>query len=157
MRSGDRRHLSPRASDERNRRVHSTITMNMPRSLRLLLPVCLALLAACGGSSAVYGPVAGSPSPTAVTVNATSSLAFSPSPTNIALGGTVTFAFGPVAHNVFFDAAPGVPADIPGANADTSAARTFGTTGNYVYRCHIHPQMKGTIVVASSTSSSDGG
>jgi plastocyanin len=91
------------------------------------------------------------------TVNATPSIAFNPSPANVAIGGTVTFAFGTVGHNVFFDAAPGVPADIPGTNSDTSATRTFSTPGTYTYNCHIHPGMRGTIVVASSTTASDGG
>jgi plastocyanin len=86
------------------------------------------------------------------TVNATPAIAFNPTPVNIAQGGTVTFAFGSVAHNVYFDAAAGAPADIPGSNASANISRTFMTPGTYVYNCHIHPGMTGTIVVGATTS-----
>ena len=114
---------------------------------------CLAFLAACGKSVTSTNNTASSSQPgqTAV-VNATPSLAFDPSPASIVVGGTVTFAFGSVPHNVFFDAAPGAPADIPGVNSNASTARTFTTAGTYVYNCHIHPGMKGTIVVSPPAS-----
>jgi plastocyanin len=48
---------------------------------------------------------------------------------------------------VFFRAQSGAPADIPGINANTSVARTFTTPGSYQYDCHIHPGMRGTVVV----------
>lgn len=123
--------------------------------LRLSSLTCLTLLAACGGGMA--SPAPSSPPPTSATVNATPSISFSPSPVNIVAGGTVTFAFGSVAHNVFFGAAPGAPADIPGTNANTSATRTFPTAGTYVYNCHIHPGMTGTIVVGPAPTAPDSG
>jgi plastocyanin len=54
-----------------------------------------------------------------------------------------------VAHNVFFDAATGAPADIGGTNANVAVTRAFSTAGIYRYSCHIHPGMAGTIVVAA--------
>jgi len=65
----------------------------------------------------------------------------------VTVGQTVTFAFGSLAHNVFFAAQAGAPADIDGLNANTSVQRQFNTQGTYNYTCHIHPQMHGTVVV----------
>jgi plastocyanin len=113
-----------------------------------LLPGALAVLvvAACGDSE---GP---SDQPEGTTVTATSSLAFSPSSVQVAVGQSVTWRFQSVAHNVTFDQAPGVPADIPGSNSNTSIARTFGTAGTFTYHCTIHPEMHGTIVVAAAAA-----
>jgi plastocyanin len=99
---------------------------------------------ACGDSEGPNDPPAGT------TVTATSSLAFSPSSVQVAAGQSVTWRFQSVAHNVTFDQAAGVPADIPGSNANTSIARTFGTAGTFSYHCTIHPEMHGTVVVAAA-------
>jgi plastocyanin len=123
--------------------------------LRLSSLVCLTVLAACSSGTSSTAPA--SPPPTGATVNATPNISFDPSPLHIVAGGTVTFAFGSVAHNVFFDAIPGAPADIPGTNANTSATRTFLTAGTYVYNCHIHPGMTGTIIVSQVPAASDSG
>ena len=94
----------------------------------------------------------------AATVNATSSNAFTPANVAIGVGGTVTFAFGDVAHNVFFDNSPaGAPDSIPGANANMMAARTFTTPGTFEFDCHIHPGMKGTVIVSNTSSGQIGG
>ncbi|MEO7083281.1 MAG: plastocyanin/azurin family copper-binding protein [Gemmatimonadaceae bacterium] len=113
---------------------------------------------ACGGSSSTAPPqTPSSPSPSSATVNATPSIAFSPATTTIALGGTVTFAFGSVPHNVYFDATTGAPQNIPGNNANTSASVTFNTPGTYVYHCHIHPGMTGTVIVGATMQTNSGG
>jgi plastocyanin len=81
------------------------------------------------------------------TVNATPSEVFTPATLTVKAGDAVTFAFGGVAHNVFFDAAAGAPADIPNATENASVQRTFPTAGSYSYTCHIHPSMHGTVLV----------
>jgi plastocyanin len=66
----------------------------------------------------------------------------------LAIGGTATFEFGSLGHNVFFDNAPaGAPANITAVTTNQSVTRTFTTAGTYNYNCHIHPGMKGVVVV----------
>jgi plastocyanin len=111
------------------------------RTLALLTGVLMA--AACGsdGGGDVTAPPPGN------TVAATADLTFSPATITVNAGDAVTYAFASVAHNVFFDAKAGAPADIPGNNARTSVQRTFATAGTFTYTCHIHPSMHGTVVV----------
>jgi len=125
----------------------------MPRNRSV---IGLAFLLGCGGTPGMSGggPV---PSPKTVTVAATPDAAFSPFPATVAPGGTVTFAFGSLPHNVYFDAAPSAPADIPGANVNTSTTRTFAAAGTYTYRCRIHPGMKGSIIVSDTTAAISNG
>ena len=106
------------------------------------LILAAATLAACGGSGG------SSTGPRDLrTIDATPSLTFGPSTLTVNVGDEVTFAFGSVAHNVFFDAGSGTPADITGNNANVSVRRTFTTAGSFHYTCHIHPGMAGTVVV----------
>jgi plastocyanin len=119
------------------------------RSLALFA-VTFSIASACGGGS--YGsppsiPTTPNTPPVADEVNATPSLAFDPPTLNTKVGHVVTFAFGSVGHNIYFDAATGAPADIPGVNANTSVTRTFNPAGTFTYTCHIHPYMQGTVVV----------
>jgi plastocyanin len=107
------------------------------------LTLAAATLAACGGSGG--GPSTGPRDPR--TIDATPSLSFGPSTLTVNVGDEVTFAFGSLAHNVFFDAEAGAPADITGLNANVSVRRTFTTAGSFHYTCHIHPGMAGTVVV----------
>jgi plastocyanin len=119
---------------------------------RLLAPLMIAALGACGG----YSPTAPkdtndnsdkTPVP-AATVQATPAEQFTPGRVNLTVGGTVTYAFGSLAHNVFFDNAPtGAPANITAPSSNKSVTLTFNTKGTYVYNCHIHPGMQGTVVV----------
>jgi plastocyanin len=85
--------------------------------------------------------------PVADHVDATASLAFTPATLTTQIGHAVTFAFGSVGHNIFFDAATGASANIPGVNSSTSITRTFDTPGTFTYSCHIHPFMQAKVVV----------
>jgi len=112
----------------------------------------LSLVAAlgCGGSG--YGstappPPGPPPPPPSNTVDATPAEVFTPGSLTVAVGQTVTFSFGSLAHNVFFAAQAGAPANIEGLNSNTTVDRQFNTQGTFTYTCHIHPQMHGTVVV----------
>ena len=74
-------------------------------------------------------------------------LSYTPNTADIAVGATVQFHFPATAHNVFFDAATGKPADIPGEVSNQVVARVFNTKGTFGYRCTLHPEMIATIVV----------
>ena len=111
-----------------------------------LASLAIVTLGACGGDSPT-APVTQNPVPEA-TVQATPSEKFTPGQITLTAGGTVTFAFGSLAHTVFFDNDPaGAPDNIPDASANKSVTRTFTTAGTYNYNCHIHPGMRGTVVV----------
>jgi plastocyanin len=122
---------------------------NQFRGARIIFAtLATAALGACGGGGdSITGPV--DPTPvSAATVQATPSIKFTPNRVNLVVGGTVTFAFGTVDHNVFFDNAPaGAPANITAPSANKSTTLTFNTKGTYVYNCHLHPGMTGTVVV----------
>lgn len=114
----------------------------------LLAAVSAASLAACGGGSSSTAPASSGTPVTAATVNATPSLQFTPNTVTIVAGGTVTVDFGAVAHDVFFDNDPaGAPANISTPTSNTSATLTFNQAGTFVYNCHIHPGMHGTVIV----------
>ncbi len=112
----------------------------------------VAFLCGCGGSSSPTAVTMAPPSETA-TVAATPSIAFTPGSVSLLIGGTLTINFGSVAHNVFFDNQPaGAPANITGANSNVSKSLTFAVAGTYVFNCHIHPGMHGTVVVTAPTT-----
>jgi len=121
-------------------------------ALHFFAPFAIAALGACGGYSPTApsdptGPTDQTPVPEA-TVQATPAEQFTPGRVNLTVGGTVTFAFGSLAHNVFFDNGPtGAPGNITAPSSNKSVTLTFATKGTYVYNCHIHPGMRGTVVV----------
>ena len=120
---------------------------------RLLAPFMITALGACGGYSSPTAPKDtndnSNQTPVAqATVQATPAEQFTPGRVNLTVGGTVTFAFGSLAHNVFFDNGPtGAPGNITAPSSNKSVTLTFTTKGTYVYNCHIHPGMRGTVVV----------
>ena len=123
----------------------------MKPSRIFLLFSAVAFLFGCGGSSSPTEVTMSPPSATA-TVAATPAIAFTPGTVALLVGGTLTINFGSVAHNVYFDGQPaGAPANITGANANVSKSLTFSVAGTYVYDCHIHPGMHGTVVVTPPT------
>jgi plastocyanin len=127
--------------------VRQTTMTHIGTSLRnALLAVVAATLAACSGSGYGTGPTSAPPGD-GRTISATPSLSFTPGTLTVNAGQTVTFDFGGIGHNVFFDAQAGTPADIAGVNANASVTRVFNTPGTYHYSCHIHPSMRGTVVV----------
>lgn len=124
----------------------------MIRTTRLITMLAAFGAVGCGGSSGGYGAISSPPPPATAprTITASASLAFAPATLTVSAGETVTFAFQSIAHNVFFDAQTGTPANIDGSNANTSITRVFTTAGTYHYTCHIHPFMEGTVVVSAS-------
>ena len=104
------------------------------------------LAVALTGCGSGYGSTA-APPPPANTVAATNAITFTPATLRVSAGDIVRFTFGSVAHNVFFAAQAGAPADIAGNNANVAVEREFAVAGTYTYSCHIHPQMQGSVVV----------
>ena len=84
--------------------------------------------------------------PSSFTVSTTTGDAFTPNKVTIGQGGVVTWQFGATIHNVTFQSSPGAPQSIPDTYL-TTAARTFGQTGNFSYQCTIHAGMSGQVVV----------
>jgi len=124
------------------------------RTRRILTSAAAALAVAC--SSSTYAGSSSNPAdtpPMTAMVNATSLDTFTPAIITIGVGGTVTFVFGDVPHNVFFDNSPaGAPDPIAGSNANMSQARTFNTAGTFEFDCHMHPGMKGTVLVSNTAT-----
>jgi len=119
----------------------------------------VSIVSGCSSSTYSSAPSTtgtGTPPVSSARVDATPSIAFTPANISLTTGGTVTFAFGSVPHNVFFDNDPaGAPAAIDGVNANVTVQRTFPVAGVYNYYCHIHPGMRGTIVVGSVANTTE--
>jgi len=129
--------------------------MRNRRNTLLALAIGAVASSACGGGSSGSSgndtPTPTSPgtpnTPQANTVTATTNITFEPGVLTVAPGESVTFSFQGVGHNVFFDAKTGAPTDIPQILSNTTVARTFSATGSFGYECHVHPGMRGTVVV----------
>ena len=73
---------------------------------------------------------------------------FAPATVTITSGGSVTWTHdgSAVTHNVTFESAPGVPANVANMSAG-QASRTFNTAGSFSYSCTNHAGMAGTVNV----------
>ena len=111
----------------------------------LLLGVALTACSG-GGSDAPTAPdPGGTPGTTTVDVF-TPGLVFSPAFVTIGVGSTVRFNITGVAHDVTFQAKPGVPANIP-VTTNQVFSRTFNTKGLFPFDCMTHPGMSGSVTV----------
>ena len=132
--------------------------MRLPFQFGAIL--ALVLMSACGGGGSpaptTPGPSAAGPTPTeaasAIVCNASGSgtavaiadFAFNPASANTSTNGFVTWSNGdPSTHTVTFDNGP----DCGTIAGSASQTVQFTVAGSYAYHCHIHPSMKGTIVV----------
>jgi plastocyanin len=102
-------------------------------------------------SSPAPAPGLGSPQAPASGTVRIANRAFGPGSLSVRVGGTVTFANADDrAHTVTADDGS---FDSGLLNAGASWARRFGTAGTYRYHCAIHPDMRGTVTVPTSTGS----
>jgi LPXTG-motif cell wall-anchored protein len=80
---------------------------------------------------------------------------FSPASVSVAVGDTVTWRNnGDAPHNAVADDGS---FSTPNLNKGQSASETFSQAGTFSYICTIHPQMKGTVRVLSSSGGGSGG
>jgi plastocyanin len=123
------------------------------RHLIMIAATCVAPLACGSDTSTATQPTPPKSIGTDAEVFADPAIFFSPKTVTILQGGTVTIDFGPVAHSAYFDNQPaGAPPNIEGDNANVSKTLKFSTVGTYVYNCHIHPGMTGTVVVVAPSA-----
>jgi len=120
----------------------------------------LAVVTACGGSSATQAPAASVTAPASVAPGTTpicaaglgtgqqvaaAATAFTPNTSSVSAGGTVTWTNGdPVTHTVTFNNGP----DCGNLASAASVTVTFPAAGTYAYHCKIHPSMTGTVTVS---------
>jgi plastocyanin len=77
----------------------------------------------------------------------TTSNSFNPATVTITVAGMVTWTNNAgIDHNVTFNQATGVPANIPNFSTG-SASRSFASAGAFAYQCTLHAGMNGTVVV----------
>ena len=72
--------------------------------------------------------------------------AFTPAQVDIALDDTVDLSFSAITHNVTFNAAAGVPANIPNTS-NAIVSRQFNAVGTFNFQCTLHAGMTGAVVV----------
>lgn len=136
------------AMDKRGRRTILVLV------IATLLVFSVALLqTGCGGSAATTSAVTTASQTTATTGSSggggtkvtMKQFAFNPATVTVRVGDTVTWENQDGAdHNVIAD-------DGSFKSADFGQGKTFSFTftkaGTYPYSCHIHPDMKGTVIV----------
>jgi plastocyanin len=126
---------------------------------KLLIVPIIAIVLALAGVAAVPGSAslsgggtvsAQASQTTAVTIQ---NFAFSPATITVQPGTTVTWTNkDTAAHTVTADSGTGPKSG--NLNQNQTYSFKFDTAGTYAYHCEIHPNMKATVVVASSTSMS---
>lgn len=105
--------------------------------------------AAGGGSVDAGGTGGDSQRPVAVSIQG---FAFSPQTVRVGTGTTVTWTnMDDAAHTATSDPHP-VHTALPGLSSGTleageSYSFTFTESGTWTYHCHLHPNMRGTVVV----------
>ena len=127
--------------------------ISVPSLAALLVLSVALLLAGCGGSATTPITVTTASQTTATTGTSggggtkvtMKQFAFNPATVTIKVGETVTWENQDGAdHNVIAD-------DGSFKSADFGQGKTFSFTftkaGTYTYSCHIHPDMKGTVIV----------
>ena len=115
----------------------------------ILLAAFAALALGCGSSgTTVTTPSSGSPGGPSVSIVAGASVltttAYSPNPQTISRGGSVTFINN---DNTSHTATAGGTFDTGLIAPGGRASVTFQNTGSFTYRCTLHSNMTGTIVV----------
>jgi plastocyanin len=123
-------------------------------SLRIAVILSISIgFAACGGSSAPSGPSAApTPAPpgsTTVTISSGASsqttAAFGANPLTISAGTTISWLNSDnTTHTSTADGQQWTSGDIPPGGRFNFA---FPSPGRFTYRCQIHPNMVGTVVV----------
>jgi plastocyanin len=112
----------------------------MRRAAGAPILAALALVTACGGG----GTAATVPAPPAAATIDVRNVAFNPKSVTVHPGETVAWKFGDgsIAHNV-------VGADWRSPDRTSGYyTHSFATAGTYAYRCTIHTNMAGEVVVA---------
>jgi plastocyanin len=139
--------------------IHPAMNKRGPRAISVLVIAALLVLSVallqtgCGGSAATTSAVTTASQTTATTGSSggggtkvtMKGFAFNPATVTIKVGETVTWENQDGAnHNVIAD-------DGSFKSADFGQGKTFSFTftkaGTYTYSCHIHPNMKGTVIV----------
>lgn len=116
----------------------------------------LAVVTACGGSTATPAPAASAAGPGAAKPTcaagigtgqqvAMANIAYTPNTSAVSAGGTVSWTNGDtVTHTVTFDNGP----DCGNVTVGSSITATFAAAGTYAYHCTIHSSMHGTVTVS---------
>ena len=114
----------------------------------MVAAVFITLTAACGDNNTPTTPSSGSPGGPSISIVAgaigLTTTAYSPNPQTISRGSTVTFVNNDSAPHT---ATSGGVFDTGVISAGGRASVTLQNTGSFTYRCTLHPNMIGTLVV----------